>query len=167
MSGAPQKLAPDAPAAGALPAIDLDMLENLLSFYMRAVNYGLSRDLDARLEGLDVARGTGKITALLLIDSHPGVRASTIAMAAMHDRPSISRIVARLVKSGLVEQRVAPTERRASELFITPRGHAVAEEVRAVARAQSEAFFSTTPADDRRELLRILRTLYLEMRDAP
>ena len=64
-----------------LDADDLDCLEDLLSFYVRSANYALSADLDARLGNLEVARGTGKITTLLLIDSHPGIRASAIAEA--------------------------------------------------------------------------------------
>lgn len=146
--------------------VDLDVLENLLSFYVRAVNYGLSRDLDARLDGLEVARGTGKITALLLIDSHPGIRPSAIADATMHDRPSISRIVSHLASAGLVEQRIAPRERRASELFVTPRGRDVAAEVRRIARDQSDAFFSKLTGEDRAQLLRILQTLYRDMKAA-
>ncbi|QIE56069.1 winged helix-turn-helix transcriptional regulator [Pikeienuella piscinae] len=146
------------------PGVDLDMLEHLLSFYLRAVNYGLSRDLDRRMDGLEVAQGTGKITALLLIDSHPGLRPSAIAAATLRDRPSISRIIAPLVDSGLVEKRIAPHERRASELFITPRGHKVAERVRRIAKDQSETFFSVLPEQDRDQLMRILRDLYLKMR---
>ncbi len=154
---------PDRPDRDELD-IDLDVLENLLSFYLRAVNFGLSRDLDQRLEGIEVARGTGKITTLLLIDSHPGIRPSIIADATLRDRPSISRIVAPLVAAGLVEQRVPPTERRAQELYVTERGHEVAERVRRTVRAQSEDFFSAVPERDRDELFRILRNLYLNMR---
>lgn len=143
--------------------VDLDVLGNLLSFYVRSVNYGLSRDLDQRLEGFEVARGTGKITTLLLIDSHPGIRASTIARATLRDRPAISRIVAMLVSTGAVEQRVSPTERRAHELYITPHGHEIAERVRGITRAQSEEFFAGLSETDRADLMRILRGLYRRM----
>lgn len=145
--------------------VDLDVLEDLLSFYVRSVNYGLSRDLDNRLDGLEVARGTGKITTLLLIDSHPGVRPSVIARATLRDRPSITRIVGPLVAAGLVKQRVAKGERRAQELFITPRGHEVAERVRRIVRSQSDEFFRPLSEEDRGHLMRILRGMYLKLRD--
>ena len=144
---------------------DLDVLENLLSFYVRSVNHALSKDLDARLADFEVAKGTGKITALLLVDSHPGLRASAIAEATLRDRPSISRILAVLVSAGLIEQRVLPEERRAHGLYVTERGHAVAQEVRRITRAQSDDFFATLSDEDRGHLLRITRQLYREIRE--
>lgn len=148
----------------ALGLDDLDVLENLLSFYVRSVNYALSTDLDARLDGLEVARGTGKITALLLIDSHPGIRPSAIAKVTLRDRPAMTRTIAPMVAAGLIEQRVSQRERRATELFVTPRGHDVAEQVRAIAREQSNDFFSVLASEDREHLLRILRQLYQTIR---
>ncbi|TKB29589.1 MAG: MarR family transcriptional regulator, partial [Mesorhizobium sp.] len=73
--------------------VGLDVLEDTLSFYIRSINIALSRDLDDRLEGLDVARGTGKITTLLLVDSHPGIRPSVIAQLIMRDRSAMGRLV--------------------------------------------------------------------------
>lgn len=151
--------------SGADAAPDLDVLEDLLSFYVRSANYLLSRDLDRRLTGLEVARGTGKITTLLLIDSHPGVRPSAIARATLRDRPTLSRTVAPMIEAGLIEQRRSETEGRAVALYITPRGHAVAETVRGIVKAQSEAFFAPLSPADRGHLLRILRKLYLIARD--
>ena len=145
--------------------VPLDVLEDLLSFYVRSVNYALSNDLDQRLEGLDVARGTGKITTLLMIDREPGIRPSAIARTTLRDRPSVSRIVAPMVAAGLIEQTTDESERRAQKLRVTPRGHAVAERVRAIVRAQNEAFFSSVSDEDRVHLLRILRGLYARIRD--
>lgn len=147
--------------------LDLGILDELLSFYVRSVSYTLSNDLDRRLDGHVVAKGTGKISALLLIDSNPGVRPSMIAEITLRDRPSISRIIRPLVEAGLVEQRTSKTEGRVEELFITPKGHAEAETVRAIVRQQSEAFFAQTPKKDRDHLFRILRTLYYKVREFP
>ena len=143
---------------------NLDVLENLLSFYVRSVNYALSADLDSRLQGLEVARGTGKITALLLIDSHPGVRPSAIAEATLRDRPTMTRTIAPMVAAGLIEQRVVESERRATELFVTSRGHNLAEQVRAIVREQSNDFFSVLASEDREHLIRILGRLYQTIR---
>ena len=147
-------------------AVDLDVLEGLPSFYVRSANYLLSRDLDARLDGLEVARGTGKITTLLLIDSHPGIRPSTIAAATLRDRPALTRTIAPMIAAGLIEQRRSEAEGRAVELYITPRGHEVAQQVRAIVKAQSDDFFAPLSGEDRGHLLRILRQVYLNARTA-
>lgn len=140
--------------------VDLDILGDLLSFYMRTITIALSRDLDQRLEGLEVAKGTGKVITLLLVDSHPGIRPSVIAHLSTKSKAEIGRIVDKLVKAGLIERQVSPEERRALQLFITPQGASVARQVRRLAKAQSEDFFSHLDADDQRQLMRILRTSY-------
>lgn len=141
---------------------DLGCLKDLLSFHVRSASYALSADLDARLENFQVARGTGKITALLLIDSHPGIRASTIATTTLRDRPSVSRIIAHLSDHGLVFKRETPGERRAFGLFITSEGHALAQQVRGIITQQSDDFFADLSEMDRQDLLRITRKVYLK-----
>lgn len=160
---------PDAASAGAvsrasLDVDDLDCLEDLLSFYVRAANFALSTDLDARLGDVPVARGTGKITTLLLIDSHPGIRASAIAEATLRDRPSISRIITHLADHDLITKRETPGERRAFGLYITEKGHALAEKVRGIIKRQSEEFFADLSEADRAHLLRITRNIYVKIR---
>ena len=83
--------------------VDLDVLEDTLSFYIRTMNIAVSRDLDARLEGCDVARGTGKITTLLLVDSHPGIRPSVIAQIIMHDRSAMGRLIEQMIEHDLLD----------------------------------------------------------------
>lgn len=144
---------------------DLDCLEDLLSFYVRSANYALSADLDARLGDLEVARGTGKITTLLLIDSHPGIRASAIAEATLRDRPSISRIITQLIRHKLITKHETLGERRAFGLYITSSGHTLAQKVRGIVRKQSDDFFANVPQQDRDALLRITRDIYRRIRE--
>ena len=146
-------------------SLTIDTLEELPSFYLRIVTYLLSRQLDSRLDGFEVAKGTGKIATLLLIDANPGISPSKISEITFRDRPSISRIIAPLVAAGLVEQRISPTERRAQNLYITQRGHRRANEVRAIVRKNSEDFFADLEAADRNELIRILRKIVERKRD--
>lgn len=141
-------------------AIDLDILGDLLSFYMRTITLALSRDLDQRLDGLEVAKGTGKVITLLLVDSHPGIRPSVIARLSTKSQPEIGRIVNQLVKAKLITRQVAPEERRAHQLFITPQGANVADQVRRLAKAQSEDFFSHLDEEDQQQLMRILKNSY-------
>ena len=120
---------PQVPRTADISEIDLDILGGLLSFYIRVINLVLGRDLDGKMRGTPVARGTGKISTLLLVAANPGIR------------PSV-------------------TERRAHELHLTPKGHAVVAEVRAIATRQSDAFFAMLSAEERRILGGILDKVY-------
>ncbi|AZO67012.1 MAG: MarR family transcriptional regulator [Mesorhizobium sp.] len=140
--------------------VGLDVLEDTLSFYIRSINIALSRDLDDRLEGLDVARGTGKITTLLLVDSHPGIRPSVIAQLIMRDRSAMGRLVDQMIEHDLLTREAAADDGRAQELHITEKGADLARKVRKIATKQSSDFFAGVPEEDQKRLLDILRRVY-------
>ncbi len=108
------------PRTADISTVDLDILGDLLSFYIRVLNLVVSRDLDAAMRGTPVARGTGKISTLLLVAANPGIRPSVIAHFNMKDRSAMMRILADLRRAGLIEQRVSDRERRAHELDPLP-----------------------------------------------
>lgn len=145
--------------------VDIDVLENTLSFYIRIMDSSVSRDLDTRLEKLEVAKGKGKITALLLIDSHPGIRPSVIAELAMKDRSAMGRILDHFEKQGLVERRTSQEDSRAQELYATEKGSALAQKVRAIVTQQSEDFFKIIPQDEQVILMDILKRAYVRLRE--
>lgn len=146
--------------------IDLDVLENVLSFYIRVVDSSLSRDLDKRLEKLEVARGKGKITALLIIDNHPGIRPSVVAKLAMKDRSAMGRILDNFAMHGLITRKICEQDSRAQELCITAKGAALAAQVRAIVVGQSKDFFDVIiPRDDQKQLMGILKRAYLRLRE--
>lgn len=147
--------------------VDLDVLEDTLSFYIRSVNLAVSRDLDERLDGLEVARGTGKITTLLLVDSHPGIRPSVIARLILKDRSAMGRLIEQMAESGLLTREVSAADNRAQELYITPKGAALAHKIRGLVTAQSRDFFHFIPQDEQKLLMDILRRAYRHIAGLP
>ncbi|MFA1676614.1 MarR family winged helix-turn-helix transcriptional regulator [Rhizobium mongolense] len=147
--------------------IDLDVLEDTLSFYIRTVNLAVSRDLDERLEGCDVARGTGKITTLLMVDSHPGIRPSVIAQLILKDRSAMGRLVDQMENHGLLRRETSVDDNRAQELYITDKGAQLAVQVRALVTQQSKDFFAFIPEDEQRLLMDILRRAYRRIAGLP
>lgn len=146
--------------------IDLDVLENTLSFYVRVLDASVSRDLDLRMEKLEVARGKGKITALFLIDSHPGIRPSVLADLVFKDRSAMGRIIDNFETHGLITRRISADDSRAQELFITPKGAALAQRVRAIVVEQSETFFNRIMTrEDQTTMIDILKRAYHRLRE--
>lgn len=140
--------------------IGLDVLEDTLSYYIRSINIAISRDLDRSLDGLEVARGTGKITTLLLVDRHPGIRPSVIARMILRDRSAMVRLVDQMAESGLLTREAAPDDNRAQGLFITGRGRAVAERIRPLVVKQSRDFFPDITDEEHAMLIRVLGRTY-------
>ncbi|ANT61680.1 hypothetical protein AYJ57_14415 [Salipiger sp. CCB-MM3] len=142
----------------------IEILEGAFSWYFRTMDAVVSRDLDKRMAHLEIAKGKGKITALLLVDDYPGIRPSQIAEVLMRDRPATGRIIDRLVASGVIRREAAPDDQRAQALFITERGHALSQEVREIIRQQEAEFFDFIEPEDRAQFMRMLKRAYLKMR---
>lgn len=140
--------------------INIDVLEDTLSFYIRTVNLAVSRDLDERLEGLDVAKGTGKITTLLLVDDYPGIRPSVIAHLILKDRSAMGRLLDQMEGHGLIRREISPEDNRAQQLFITEAGAALAVKIREIVPQQSRDFFSFIPEDEQKLVTDILKRAY-------
>ncbi|MHB2266066.1 MarR family winged helix-turn-helix transcriptional regulator [Aliihoeflea sp. PC F10.4] len=143
---------------------DLDVLGGTLSFFIRALDIAVSRDLDERLKGLEVAKGKGKITALLMIDSHPGIRPSEIAERIMKDRGHVTRIIDSFIAHDIVSRRTADDDNRAFELCVTEHGAALAAQVRKIVIEQEEAFFGPLIGkEDHDALVGTLQKIYLQL----
>lgn len=146
--------------ATSVSEVDLDVLEDTLSFYIRTMDIAVSRDLDERLEGLEVAKGKGKITTLLLVDSHPGIRPSVIAQLIFRDRSATGRLMEQMEQHGLLTRRVSSNDSRAQELYITEKGAALAAKIRAIVPKQSKDFFDFISQDEQAQLMDILKRAY-------
>ncbi|MCC2614083.1 MarR family transcriptional regulator [Neorhizobium sp. Rsf11] len=140
--------------------IGLDVLEDTLSFYIRSLNMAVSRDLDQSLEGLDVARGTGKITTLLLVDRHPGIRPSVIAQMILKDRSAMGRLLEQMEEHGLLTREVSSDDNRAQALYITGKGRELADLIRPIITRQSRNFFSDITDEEHAMLIRVLGRTY-------
>ncbi len=144
--------------------LKIDVLEGAFSWYIRSMDAVVSRDLDRRMAHLEIAKGKGKITTLLLVDDYPGIRPSQIAEVLMRDRPATGRIIDRMVASGVIRREAASDDLRAQALFITERGHALSQEVREIIRQQETEFFDFIEPEDREQFMRMLKRAYLKMR---
>ena len=159
-------VASSASTATRVDHVDLDVLENILSFYIRVIDTSVSRDLDQRLANLEVAKGKGKITALLLIDSHPGIRPSVVADLATRDRSAMGRILDTLEQQGLITRQTNAEDSRAQELYITAKGAALAVNVLEIVVQQSEDFFDRIiPKDEQKILINILKRAYRRLQE--
>ena len=146
--------------------IELDVLDETLSFFVRSINIAVSRDWDARVADLPPVRGVGKVTAMLLISRHPGIRPSVIADIAMKDRSEMGRILDGLVADGLIERRPSATDARARALFLTAGGEEMAAKIRGRVR-ESRDFLGDIDEETYRAVMAPLRALYWRLVENP
>ena len=68
--------------------------------------------------------------ALATIDRHGPMTPSEVAVRERIQRPTVTRLLARLEEAGLVQRTPDPADRRSSLLASTPAGHELMEELR-------------------------------------
>ncbi|MBP2168233.1 DNA-binding MarR family transcriptional regulator [Erwinia toletana] len=144
---------------------DLGGLEQLLSFSIRCLNIVVSRDLDRKLSGLDVAKGTGKISTLLIVSRHPGIRPSCIADLIMRDRSSMGRLIDKMELQGLLRRTVAPDDSRSQALYLTGQGKKLASKVILLAQKQDGDFFHAISAQDKSTMITLCKKILASHRE--
>jgi DNA-binding MarR family transcriptional regulator len=148
------------PKSGDLASIDFDILRHLPSFFVRSVGVALNRDYDRKISEVALARGTGKVSVLLMVGANPGIRPSVLAHYIFKDRSAMGRLLDQMQRAGLIIEKISESERRAHELYLTPKGQKLVERVRAIATEQSDGFFSVLTEAELKQLVGIMQKLY-------
>ncbi|NDL61602.1 MarR family winged helix-turn-helix transcriptional regulator [Acerihabitans arboris] len=143
-------------------SVDLGVLGKLLSFYIRSINITVSRDLDKKLAGLEVAKGTGKISTLLIVARHPGIRPSAIANAIMCDRSAMGRLVTKLESQGLLIRKISKDDSRSQELYLTPHGEELAAKVTLLVAEQEAEFFQSVSEYEKKFIIKVFKKVLNE-----
>lgn len=148
------------PKTADISAVKLDILEDLLSYYMRVVSVVLNRDFDHALSSVSLAHGTGKVSTLLMVAANPGIRPSVLAHYVLRDRSAMTRLLQQMKNAGLIVERISQNERRARELYLTAKGRSILERVRELATQQSDSFFGVLSSGEQEQLMSLLKKLY-------
>ena len=98
-----------------------------------AVNARLARDLDATLEAnCDLPLAWFEVLVRLHQAPEGRLRVSQIADAIVHSNGGTTRLIDRMERTGLVERRLCPSDRRAIHVVITDAGETRLSEALAV-----------------------------------
>jgi DNA-binding MarR family transcriptional regulator len=95
-------------------------LDDLLPYLMNRLVGRLNQNLAERLRRRGYSFQDWRILAVLA--AHDGITLSQLAEATVIPQPTVSRLVARLERRGLLRRRVRTADSRFIEARITPRG---------------------------------------------
>jgi DNA-binding MarR family transcriptional regulator len=93
---------------------------------------------------------------LLCLELEPGVDQRRLAEAMGIDPTHISLIVDRLYSRGLIERRINDADRRARELYLTPKGRALWRRLRPKTRAANERVLAPLAPAERQLFIDLL-----------
>lgn len=105
--------------------------------------------------GIDVQA----LRVLRLVGDQPGVNFTTLAAQTRFERSATSRILSRLIKSGLVRRELDEHDARQFRLFITDKGIALRGQADPLSLALEELILSALPEEERQQFRQSLDKL--------
>jgi DNA-binding MarR family transcriptional regulator len=103
-------------------------------------------DMERALQRIDMDVPSWR--AIMLVHENNPSSVSEIADRAVIKLSTTTRVVQRLARKGLVKLATRTADARVTEVFITPEGEQVVEQVRAVASRIYQAAFKDLDADE-------------------
>jgi len=99
---------------------------------------------------------------IAVIARYPGLSANGVAEQGALDKVQVSRAVSRLTERGLIERRVAETDRRRSELSLSDAGRAIYQEIVPLALKEEARMLDRLTADERQQFAAVLTRLSMQ-----
>jgi DNA-binding MarR family transcriptional regulator len=102
---------------------------------------------------------TGQAACLRSLAAHDGITQRDLADTLHLSRPTVSKMLKGLEKAGAVERRPDAVDQRLTRVLLTESGRALELELRGASAGYVNETIGALPADDRRELARLLEEL--------
>ena len=137
--------------------IDFDELPTYVGYQVRRTQARIFAEFESTLKDFDFTPGSFGV--LTLIRANPGVTQVTLAAAFGVDKSTMSPVIFRLEKRGLIRREVLPSDRRCHALFFDQAGEPVFLAAREKIRTFEENVASRLSKPEQRELGRLLAKL--------
>jgi DNA-binding MarR family transcriptional regulator len=128
--------------------------ENSLFYLLHDATRQLRKHFDRRATRLELTRAQWR--ALKATSRQEGLSQAELADYLDMEAIPVGRVIDRLEKTGFVERRSDPADRRRWRLYLTPKAHAVVDEMEDIARGLREDALQGVERDDLDALMRVL-----------
>ena len=137
--------------------IDFDELPSYVGYQVRRTQATIFADFEATLANLDFTPGSFGV--LTLIRANPGITQVALAAAFAVDKSTMSPVIFRLEKRGLVRREVLASDRRCHALYLEEAAEPQFLAAREKIRAFEGSVASRLSRPEQRELARLLAKL--------
>jgi DNA-binding MarR family transcriptional regulator len=145
------------PGEAAERPIDFDELPTYVGYQVRRTQAKIFADFEATLASVDLTPGSFGV--LTLIRANPGVTQVALAGAFGVDKSTMSPVIFRLEKRGLVRREVLASDRRCHALYLEEEAEPQFLAAREKVRAFEGGVASRLSRPEQRELARLLAKL--------
>jgi len=132
-------------------------VRDYLAYLLGQANHAVYKDFEARVRAAGLSSTEWRVLATL--SDGDGLTIGELAGDVLAQQPTLTKLVDRMERAGLVERRGDETDRRRTLVFETTRGRTLVAPLLAQAKAHERATLAVFPAKDVAALKAILRTL--------
>lgn len=137
--------------------IDFDELPTYVGYQVRRTQAKIFSEFETTLKDFDFTPGSFGV--LTLIRANPGITQVMLAAAFGVDKSTMSPVIFRLEKRGLIRREVLPSDRRCHALFFDDASEPVFLAAREKIRTFEESVATRLSKPEQRELARLLAKL--------
>jgi DNA-binding MarR family transcriptional regulator len=145
--------------------VDLGPLEALIGFQIHLLDLLMYQRYYERLG--KAAMTPGMFSTLCTIRANPGVRQGVLADALLIQRPNMTLLVNRLIRTGYVRRRAARGDNRGVELFLRAEGERALSDVAAKLAAHERSLTAALTKAERARLAALLAKIVRQLRAPP
>ena len=146
-----------APGEAGERQIDFSELPSYVGYQVRRTQAKIFSEFETTLKDFDFTPGSFGV--LTLIRANPGITQVALAAAFGVDKSTMSPVIFRLEKRGLVKREVLASDRRCHALFLEPSAEPTFLAARERIRAFEEGVATRLSKPEQRELSRLLAKL--------
>jgi len=121
-----------------------------------AINRKMYRNF--RKEGLEIT--PEQWTVLSFLWREDGVSQQALCDATFKDKPSMTRLIDNLAKLGMVERRIAPSDRRSNHVFLTQKGKDIESKANAAVNETMRYAFAGIDEEGLRLVRHLLKIVF-------
>lgn len=139
------------------------MLDRKLHVLLRKGFYYSNRAILQQILALGLFPGQPKILEFLL--EKDGAMAKEIGEGCVIDKSTIANLLVRMERQNLVYRKGYPSDKRASHIYLTEQGRALAKQVKAICIDVDTKAFRGIPPDEQQQFLHTLRLLITNLEE--
>ncbi len=138
-------------------SIDIGVLDDWVGFQLRMAQIASFQSFARHAQGIELS--PGRFATLVLIDRNPGISQTALSRAIGSDKSTLTPVLDKLVKHGLVSRERTHNDRRLYELKLTDAGRKVMRAMQQHAQQHEKNLDALVGAKDRALFLKILRRI--------
>lgn len=140
--------------------IDVEIVYALLS---GKVTQALNRTLLCKLKEANIDVTPSQVAVLLTLWHKDGITQREIADRTAKDKPSITRILDELEKTGLTKRKNDKADRRSNKIYLTPKAETIREKVKAATIEALQEGWDGLNDKDIAKVQRLMKTIFMNL----